>query len=434
MGISFAAMSLLTAETGYGYGGEARLETEAWAIYVDQSGVLQDWYGVGDNPRPDQLNLNQYFFRVGDGPLRSLNWLGLQNTTISDVTHSAILDFQSWGDLPLFNAQLTYQVQGRNRLYSTVTQRLSFTNLSREPLDITVYGYHDLDLDNTPSDEGAKLLPAGDLYQSSTTGSSVRVNTSVVRESPFDITAGPDRYQIGQLPNENSLYNGFRDEWIGNLSNGGDFDGPGDAEFAFQYQLSLSGVYPTSEVIRTSYQGVFTRIVLPDPQVDPDPNDQSFVITDPTPAGKGEGPVFYDPDVAVGYDYELTPGSGNQFAELYLPTGYGDNLYTLIITDESHPDYGMEIEVRGWDDTAISFDLTFIDNGTEYGIDSFRILGIETDANVDPTDPYGFPTGLTFLNHNPIQLTQSAISVFVPEPGTLALLGVGVLGLFARRK
>lgn len=449
LGITFSAMAMLASEAhgqfGSGYGADT-ISSDAWAISVDSSGTLLDWYGVGDNdPQPHQLNFAQYFFQIGDDQIRPLSSLNHVNVTYSEVTNSASYFFQSYpDDDPLFNVSLTYGVQGRNRLSSAVTHDLGFTNLSGSPLDITVYGYHDLDLDDTPGDETARRLDDGRIIQSGSSGSTVNVVTSVVRE-PFAIT-GDDGYQINDILDSSSIYPMFvpmnqrmsqpqlTSHADGLLSNSGDFEEPGDAEFAFQYHLALSGTNPASEVIRTSYQGAFARILLPDPTVDPDPNDQQFVITDPTPPTKGQGPAFYDPDVAVGYDYVLDAGSGNQFAELYLPTGFGDDIYTLIITDPDHDMFGIEIEVNGYDDQALSYDLTYLGDGDEeFGITSFRILGIETDALVDPTDPYGFPTGLTFLNDNPVQLTQSAISVFVPEPTTLGLMVVGLAGLMRRR-
>jgi hypothetical protein len=61
------------------------------------------------------------------------------------------------------------------------------------------------------------------------------------------------------------------------------------------------------------------------------------------------------------------------------------------------------------------------------GVDRFRILGIEPDAELDPTDPSAFVTGLTFTGPGEVQFTQTPITDEVPEPPALPLFAFGLL-------
>ena len=133
----------------------------------------------------------------------------------------------------------------------------------------------------------------------------------------------------------------------------------------------------------------------------------------PTTAGQT---VFIDPLVAIGYDYEIGAGDPN-FASVTLPTGIGDNMFELLL----------------WDGSA----WVFADNltgGIEYsfgtdGVDRFRILGIETSANVDPNSATAFITGLTFVSDGTFSGTMTPLTATTPIPATLPLFASGLGGL-----
>ena len=126
--------------------------------------------------------------------------------------------------------------------------------------------------------------------------------------------------------------------------------------------------------------------------------------------------VFVDPDVAIGYDFIVD--GGPNIASILLPT-VGDGSYELWLWNGT--DW-----VRS-DDVLTAGDVYSFATGQQ----RIRILGIEIEANVDPTNPTAFVTGLTFDAAGQVSLRQVAVTVAVPEPGTWAMLGLGLVVLAA---
>lgn len=135
--------------------------------------------------------------------------------------------------------------------------------------------------------------------------------------------------------------------------------------------------------------------------------------------------VWIDPIVAIGYDYILN--SGPLYDSVTLPTGIGDDLYDLYL----------------WDATGMSWTFnTGLAGGSQHffggsGVDRFRVLGIETTANLDPLDPLAFVTGLTFAGAGTVNMDMLPITFNtgpIPEPGSAWLMAVGMTGLLVRRR
>ena len=130
--------------------------------------------------------------------------------------------------------------------------------------------------------------------------------------------------------------------------------------------------------------------------------------------------IFIDPLVAVGYDYQTGAGNPN-FRTVLLPTGIGDGSYELYIWENG--DWLKVADVQG----GQKYDFGQI------GVDRFRVLGIETGAGLAPDDPTAFITGLEFVGTGVFSGTMTAVTVDVPEPGSLVLLGLA-LGLLGMRR
>ncbi|MDT4332548.1 nidogen-like domain-containing protein [Methylomonas sp. MED-D] len=128
-----------------------------------------------------------------------------------------------------------------------------------------------------------------------------------------------------------------------------------------------------------------------------------------------EQPIFIDPEVAVGYDYEVT--SGPNIASVLLPTNLGDGIYDLYL----------------WENTEYVF-AAALTAGIEYffepgGVSRFRILGIEVSAGLDPNNPQAFVTGLTFVGAGAVSLTQTPLVSQVPLPASGLLMFSGLLAV-----
>lgn len=112
--------------------------------------------------------------------------------------------------------------------------------------------------------------------------------------------------------------------------------------------------------------------------------------------------IFIDPDVAVGYDYIVDQGPN--IRTVTLPVGFDDDMFFIWLWDGF--DWVQIAEVAA----GISYDF-----GID-GVDRFRVTGIETSNEVDPTDTSAFVTGLSFVDSGNVSLRQIPIVEFVPGP------------------
>lgn len=92
--------------------------------------------------------------------------------------------------------------------------------------------------------------------------------------------------------------------------------------------------------------------------------------------------TYIDPQVTLGYEYRIGPDNP-QFATVRLPIGIGDNHYMLLVNGKSFP-------------LAAGVLFDFGQHGYAGGVAAFRVTDIESSAALNPSDPYAFPTQLTF--------------------------------------
>jgi hypothetical protein len=147
-------------------------------------------------------------------------------------------------------------------------------------------------------------------------------------------------------------------------------------------------------------------------------------------------PVTLDPEVTVGYTYEIGAGDP-RFASVELPH-VGDGLYDLkIFTDLGDIIHTSQLAA------LTTFDFTSIDGS---GIAKFEITGIEVSAGLDPLNTTAFMTTLTFASTGGFtgSMTPIVVEIEVAKNVTtdnnpsssgggslswMLFLGLGVLGL-----
>ncbi len=150
------------------------------------------------------------------------------------------------------------------------------------------------------------------------------------------------------------------------------------------------------------------------------PNGAFVFQFTPTPAV----PVFIDPIIAVGYDYQILAGD-NLITSVVLPTlGADDDGYEIYSLGNISP-AGFLGVVKG----GVTFDFLG-------GVTGFSVRDIDEANMLDPANTTAFVTGLTFANGNQVTLSQTPVTAAVPEPEALALMlsGLAVAGVAARRR
>ncbi len=133
------------------------------------------------------------------------------------------------------------------------------------------------------------------------------------------------------------------------------------------------------------------------------------------------GQTYYiDPTYAFGFEY--LSGTGPLFASVTAPTGIGtDNMFSLYLWNGTG--YVFDTRITG----GVAF--TFADPTSR-----FELRGIPASAAIDPNNPSGFVTGLTFASAGQFDGFQNALAV--PEPATWSLMiaGFGMAGAALRRR
>lgn len=135
--------------------------------------------------------------------------------------------------------------------------------------------------------------------------------------------------------------------------------------------------------------------------------------------------TYIDPLVATGFTF-IKGASDPNFKSVLVVSNVGDGLYDVYAWDGT--DWFLIKSGLAVNETWFFGDL---------GIDKFQIRGIETAAELNPFDITGFVTGLTFVSEGSFTGTMQAMIVdtsAVPEPATLILAALGLLGIATVRR
>ena len=179
-------------------------------------------------------------------------------------------------------------------------------------------------------------------------------------------------------------------------------------------------------LVMTSQSGVFLT---------ENPQDEPPILPPAPPPGSPEWrmPVRlcdglpcarrYDPPVVLGYEYEAIGGT---FMTVELPTDIGDGIYDIEVFDDLAGEFIFLQSLLGGEPLIFELDA----------VDRFRVLGIEAEAGLDPTDTEAFVTTLAFtgpvteLVMTPIE--SSSVPLLSPwSIGVLATILVS-LGVWLR--
>jgi hypothetical protein len=181
-------------------------------------------------------------------------------------------------------------------------------------------------------------------------------------------------------------------------------DGRGQILFAAALDLNGSGTFDEGDgysLYRANPPGA-----TPDNPVLPlakAPGSKQYKFAAVKKAAQGATVCYWDPPIAIGYEYTLAPGD-SPFQSVVPPSFPTHDTYTLQL----------------WNGEAW-YDAGSLTGGSERffksgGVDRFRLTGIPESLGLDVDDPLAFVTGLTFVHggaSDTVTLSMTALTADV---------------------
>ena len=184
-----------------------------------------------------------------------------------------------------------------------------------------------------------------------------------------------------------------------------------------------SGVFIGANSVSFDGGSFETPLLPPAPTEPEDPwVFPTFNVFDP------EFTFWLDPDVAVGYIYNVVNPLGPKFDKFTAPTLPFDNDYELFSSTDNSCASSSFTTSLGLIQGSVAFDFTT-------ALPCFAIKGIDVAGMLDPLDNTAFIAGISFDSAGNVDVTQTPIVQYVPDPapGPLPLLGIGGAFAWSRR-
>lgn len=218
--LAFGAVSLaapVLAQVTLTDGNAVAILDPTSAASIDRRG-LNSWRTDGQ----EELYQQWYWYRIGNTAEATIDTISAPTVTPMG-TNGVNVRYQNNS----IRMDLTFMLIGGapNSGTSDVSEIMRITNITGAPLDFHLFEYDDFDLGTSFSDDRAELTNSSTIRQFDAT------TTAMVGTVPL-----PSRWQIAQ---SGVIYNDLINGTPTNLTNSGSPFGPGDATFAFQWDVTI---------------------------------------------------------------------------------------------------------------------------------------------------------------------------------------------------